>query len=270
MIQNRVKAKLNRGEAVFGCMTLLLNPAVVELLGLAGFDYVCIDGEHGPLDRQTLENLVRAAEIRGVTPIFRTAVNHPEEILPLLDTGVQGIMVPHVNTVENAQAAVDAVKYAPLGKRGMTPGRASSYATLKPTDYITQANQESLVVIQIEEMEAVENLPDLLEVEGIDIYTIGPGDLAHSMGRTGQKDHPELLETINYIVDTVVAAGKHVGTAAPLEKVPEYYERGAREFAWSDGRLLLNAGQDVVGRAVQLVGGSSSKEILGNTTRSEI
>lgn len=215
-------------------MVIIHHPAVVEILGLAGFDYVCIDGEHGPLDRQTLEDMVRAAESVGVTPILRSAMNHSNEILPFLDTGVQGIMVPHVKTVGIAKMVVDAVRHAPLGSRGFTPGRASRYGTMEPVEYIAASNRETLVIVQIEDAEAVANLPEIVKVNGIDIFTIGPGDLSHSLGFTGQRNHPEVLKAIDYIIDTVVAAGKHVGTTAGAEAVRRYVERGVREFAWGD------------------------------------
>jgi 4-hydroxy-2-oxoheptanedioate aldolase len=225
---------------------------VVEILGHAGFDVVCIDGEHAPLDRQTLENLVRAAECVGITPIFRSALNYPAEILPFLDTGVMGIMVPHVNTVEHAQMVVDAVKYAPLGKRGMTPGRASTYAIsgVPTKEYIEASNQETLVLIQIEEAEAVKNLPDLLKVDGIDIYVIGPGDLSHSLGYSGQREHPEVLKVIDDIVDQVLAAGKRVGHSTGIEATKRYIEKGVRYFVWGDGRLLYQSAHNQI-RAVQ-------------------
>jgi 4-hydroxy-2-oxoheptanedioate aldolase len=226
-------------------MVIIHHPAVIEILGLAGFDYACIDGEHAPLDRQTLEDLVRAAEIAGITSIFRSALHHPDEILPLLDTGVEGIMVPHVNTADHARMVVDAVKYAPQGKRGMTPGRASRYATVNGREYTKALNRETLVMVQIEEAEAVRNLPEIVKVDGIDIFTIGPGDLAHSLGYEGG-EHPEVVKAINYIIDTVVAAGKHTGTATSLSAVPDYVARGAREFAWGDGRLLYESARRII------------------------
>ncbi|MFW6116332.1 MAG: HpcH/HpaI aldolase family protein [bacterium] len=237
---NKAKEKLRRGETVFGCMCIMHHPSVVEILGYAGFDVVCIDGEHAPLDRQTCEHMVRAAECVGITPIFRSALNHPDEILPYLDTGITGVMVPHVNSAEEAQRVVDAVKYAPLGKRGMTPGRANAYAVSGvPTKrYIEASNRETLVLVQIEEAEAVRNLPEMLEINGIDVYVIGPGDLSHSLGYSGQREHPEVLKVIDNIIDQVLEAGKTVGTSAGLDATKRYIEKGVRYCVWGDARLF--------------------------------
>ena len=242
MRKNKAKEKLATGEPVFSCMTLSHAPSVVEVLGRAGFDVVCIDGEHGPLGRQTLENLVRAAECVGITPIFRTALNYPAEILPFLDTGVMGVKRPHCTTAEKAKMVVDAVKYAPLGTRGMTPGRANAYAVsgMSAKEYIETSNRETMVLVQIEDVEGVENLPEILKVEGIDVFVIGAGDLANSLGYPGQRAHPKVLDVVEQVVEQAGAVGKVSSNPAPnAELRKRWFDMGARFITSHDLSMLF-------------------------------
>lgn len=238
-MRNLAKAKLLADEPVMALMSIVHNPAIVEMAGLGGFDLICIDGEHSSLDRQTLENLVRAAELVNITPIVRTAINHSDEILPFLDTAVQGLLVPHVNTVERAKMAVDAVKYAPLGTRGLSGGRVRRYDGVNPAEQIENFNRETLVMIQIEEKEAVDNLPQLLEVEGIDMFVIGPGDLSHSLGYTGQAQHPEVLRVVDECIETILAGGQRVGIRHDgFDLSRKRIADGVRLIFAGDGRLF--------------------------------
>lgn len=244
MRKNKAKEKLTSGEPVFYCNLLSHAPAAIEVLGYAGVDMVCIDGEHGPLDRQTLEHLVRAAEAVDVTPVVRTNFHYPAEILPFLDSGVMGVKMPHCNSVERARMVVDAVKYAPLGKRGMTPGRANAYGVraVPSQVYIEASNRETVILVQIEDAEGVKNLPEILQVEGIDIINIGPGDLAGSLGYPGQADHPKVVEVIDHIVDQAYAAGKtSTNRAVDAETRKRWFDKGSRVFVVGDLRLLYAA-----------------------------
>ncbi len=245
-----VREKLRKKEPIFACMVLIHHPTVVELLGYAGFDVVCVDGEHAPLDGRTCADLVRAAECVGVTPIFRSPLAHPDEVLPLLDTGMMGLMVPHVNTRKKAEMTVQAVKYAPIGSRGMTPGRAARYGAvgISPREYIEAANRETLVLVEVEETEAVKNLDSILDVEEIDVFVIGEGDLAQSMGYPGQLTHPKVVQTIDEITHRVSSAGKAVGFSGGGRSVHEWLKRGVRFLMWGDAEFLLSAARNAVGR----------------------
>jgi 4-hydroxy-2-oxoheptanedioate aldolase len=243
MKENKVKAKLAAGEPVFGSMVLMLNPAVVAILAHAGYDFVCLDGEHGALDRQLCEDLVRAAECADIVPIFRMAIGYPAEVLPYLDTGIAGIKVPHVNTAEDAQRAVDAVKYAPLGKRGMTPGRANAYAVsgVPAKEYIEASNRETLIVVQIEEVEGVENIEEIVQVEGIDVFFIGTGDLSQSAGYPGQREHPEVLKLVDRVIQVTRGAGKVAGyPVGNAEAAKRNLAKGVLYFEWGDGRMFYD------------------------------
>jgi 4-hydroxy-2-oxoheptanedioate aldolase len=246
MKTNKAKEKIESGEPVFQCMVLSCAPAVVEVLGYAGFDIACLDGEHGPVDRQTVENLVRAAECVNLTPIFRTAFHYPAEILPFLDTGVMGIMQPHCRTAREAQMAVDAVRYAPLGTRGITPGRANAYSvgSVAVEEYVEASNRETIVMPQIEDVEGVKNLPEILKVEGIDAIAIGPGDLANSLGYPGQRAHPKVMEVIEHIIDEAHKAGTaSFNPAVDGETRKRWFDKGARLFWAGDLRLLFDGSE---------------------------
>src|SRR5262249_53788236 len=144
------------------------------------------------------EACIAAAELSGIAPIVRPVGNKPEIIAPFLDRGAWGVQIPHVNTAEEARATVDAVKYGPEGHRGIfSGGRAARYGFKGSTsDYAKEANRQTLVCLMLEEMIAIENLPELVTVPGVDVYFIGSGDLSQSMGYTGQQAHPEVQQTM--------------------------------------------------------------------------
>ena len=189
---NRTKAKLKKGETVFGCFVRYPDPSLVEMLAGLGWDFVVLESEHGRLDPRTCEDMVRAAERNGITPIVRVTTNSPSIILQFLDTGAQGIIVPQVNSAEEAERAVAAVKFQPRGNRGLSGSRAADYAQGLPFgEYVRHANEETLVVLYIETAEAVRELPKILSVEGVDVVNVGRTDLSHSLGVPGQPEHPE-------------------------------------------------------------------------------
>src|SRR5205814_8682133 len=170
MPENTLKQRLHAGKAAFGVMCTFPSPAVVEMLGHLGFDWILLDNEHGSITVDTAEACIAAAELTGMAPIVRPVGNKPEIIAPFLDRGAWGVQVPHVNTAEEARAAVDAVKYGPEGHRGIfIGGGAADYGFGGTTgEYAVAANRETLVCVMLEEVEAIENLPDLVKVPGVD------------------------------------------------------------------------------------------------------
>jgi 4-hydroxy-2-oxoheptanedioate aldolase len=156
---NITKAKLKNGETVFGCFVRYPNASLVDVLGYQPWDFIVFDGEHGSLQPADCENMVRAADLQEVTPIVRVTTNQPHIILRFMDTGTHGLHVPWVNTAAEAEAAVQSVKYAPRGVRGLASSRSADYGQkMSFADYTQQANAETLVVIHIETAEAVDNL----------------------------------------------------------------------------------------------------------------
>jgi 4-hydroxy-2-oxoheptanedioate aldolase len=240
---NLTKQKLRDGRCVFGVFIPMAAPRLVEWAGLAGFDYVLIDAEHGPIEPAACEDLVRAAEVMNLTPLVRVPENNDKLILRYLDVGAQGIMVPQVNSVEDAERAVRAVKYAPRGRRGLAGARAASYGyRTSLSDYTRRANDETMVLVQIENINAVKALDGIMAVDGIDVFELGQADLSQSMGYPGETSHPEVLAAIETIVSRVLGAGKIIGdTTNDPKAAVEYLKRGYRMLDCSLTGLAIRA-----------------------------
>src|SRR5256712_11109030 len=221
------------------------SPPVVEMLGHLGFDWILLDSEHGPITVDTAEACIAAAERTGVAPIVRRVGNKPEIIAPFLDRGAWGVQVPHVNTAAEARTAVDAVKYAPEGHRGIfSGGRPAGYGFKGTTaNYAKEANRQTLVCLMLEEVEAIENLPDLVKVPGVDVYFIGSGDLSQSMGLTGQQAHPDVQKLMERGVATITCAGRIAGCSCPDNPIPKFLGLGVQYFHGSASRLLQHGSQ---------------------------
>jgi 2-keto-3-deoxy-L-rhamnonate aldolase RhmA len=208
MRHNHAKVKLAAGRPISVVAPSYTSAGLVELLGRLGFDAMFIDCEHGPPGWDEVENMVRAAELTDVTPIVRVQSNDPSTITRALDRGAGGVQVPHINTREQAEAAVRAAKFAPLGHRGYAGGRSAFGVQ---GNFTVHANDETMVVAMLEEVEALKNLDDILKVEHIDAFFIAPGDLSQSMGYPGQADHPDVQAAIHEAVRRTRAAGRAPG-----------------------------------------------------------
>lgn len=243
MRENTLKQKLEAGQAVFGVMITFPSPQVVEMLGLLGFDWVLIDNEHGSITVDNSEELVRAAELTGMAPIVRPVSNKPEIIAPFLDRGAWGVQVPHVNTAEEARAAVDAVKYYPSGHRGIfSRSRPAGYGFSGSTaDYVAEANRNTLVCLMLEEVEAIKNLDEMVTVEGVDVFFIGSGDLSQSMGYPGQQTHPEVQALMVEGVTAIREAGRVAGVSCPDSYVPKFLDMGVQYFHGNVNSLLQSS-----------------------------
>ncbi len=246
MRHNKTKERLKAGETVFGCFVRYPNASLIEVMGYQPWDFLVFDGEHGTLEPQDCEHMVRAAELQGVTPIVRVTTNQPHIILRLMDTGAQGLHVPWVNTAEEAEAVVRSVKYYPRGIRGLASVRAADYGQRGTFgEYVQTANQESLVVIHIETIEAVERLPEIVKIDGLDVIFIGPTDLSHSLGVPGQPQHPDVQAAITRIVETVQGTDKALGImVGNAQAAQQWRERGARYITVMLESLLSPAARD--------------------------
>jgi len=208
MRHNLAKERLSAGKAVNVVAPGYASPGLVELLSRMGFDAIFIDCEHGPVGWEDAENMVRAAELADVTPIIRVQSNEPSTITRALDRGAGGVQVPHINTGAQAEAAVRAAKFAPLGHRGYAGGRSAFGVK---GNFTGHANDETMVIAMLEEVEALKNLDDILKVKHIDAFFFAPGDLSQSMGYPGQLDHPEVQAAIQDAVRRTRAAGRAPG-----------------------------------------------------------
>ena len=235
MLNNTTKAKLAAGEAVFGCFIRNAEPQLVEYVALLGWDFLVLDAEHGTLLPHQVEDLCRAIEPRGVTPMVRVTTNDPPTILRFLDTGAHGVHVPWVNSAAEAERAVQSVKYSPRGIRGLAGSRASDWGLREPIgDYVQRANRETLVVIQVETQDAVDAIDDYLAIDGIDVLFLGPTDLSQSLGHPGDLRHPDVLKAMDRVADAVVGSDKTLGIyAGTVDMTREWLARGARYFTTS-------------------------------------
>lgn len=235
MLENRTKAKLAAGEAAFGCFVRTPEPQLVEYVGMLGWDFLVFDAEHGPLQPREVEDLCRAIEPRGTTPIVRVTTNDAPTILRFLDTGVHGVHVPWVNSAAEAERAVRSVKYSPRGIRGLAGTRASEWGLREPIGaYVQRANRETLVVIQVETRDAVDAIDDYLKVDGVDVLFLGPTDLSQSLGHPGDLDHPDVLAALDRVADAVIGSGVTLGIyAGSVDMTKAWLDRGARYFTTS-------------------------------------
>ncbi|GAB3997038.1 2-keto-3-deoxy-L-rhamnonate aldolase [Spirosoma daeguense] len=216
MKQNIVKTRLKNGQPVLGVLANSTDPTIAEICGFSGLDFYMIDGEHGAVSMAQVLDIVRACEVSGITPLARVRSNDPKLIVQFLDAGVMGIMMPGISTVSELETLVKAVNYPPVGTRGFGIVRANDYllGEMNQGEYVTFANEQILVLPQIETREAVDNLDELLQVEGVDGFIIGPRDLAMSMGYYDGLGHDEVKRTIAGVVEKIKKAGLVAGTTA--------------------------------------------------------
>ena len=222
-----MKKLIKSGKPAFGVSLQFPSPELVEMIGELGFDWVMLDAEHGSITSDNIGPLIMAAELHGITPIVRPEKNDPAVINKYLDRGAMGVQVPHVNTVDDAKAVTDACLFYPDGKRGLGGGRMADFGFgVSTSKYVKEANREMLVCIQIEDVDAVDNLDEILAVDNVDVFFIGPTDLAQSMGHPGNNGHPDVQKLIAEIFDRIHAAGKASGTPGAAEQAKSNAEAG--------------------------------------------
>lgn len=251
MRSNSLKVKLQSGLVASGIVMTESSPAIIEILALVGFDFVFIDCEHSALSVETVQNLVTAAELRGTTPLVRPPMNVAEVILRYMDTGAGGMIIPGMDCKKAAQAAVRAVKYPPLGERGLGGSRAADYGLSGPLgDYVEKANQETMVFGMVESGKAVKNIEEILETEGLDGIFIGSNDLSNSLGVAGQTAHPTVVAAVDKVLEAGKAAGKPIGGIVRGGETPqEYISKGYKMPTTSVCGLLAGAARHFIKNA---------------------
>ena len=232
MYPNSAKARLRSGGTVIGSYVRHPDPGLAEILCYLGYDFLLFDGEHAPIGERECENLARVCELTGVTSLARVPTNQPWMIGRHLDTGIQGIQIPMVNTAAEAMAAVRAAKYPPLGGRGLAGARAANYGQLLPFSYpvhIAKSNAESMVIVQVETPESIDHLPEIVKVPEIDVIFIGPTDLSTCLGHPGDFRHPAVQAAFDRIIAEVAKSEKALGVLAVTEEATlEWRAKGAR------------------------------------------
>jgi 2-dehydro-3-deoxyglucarate aldolase/4-hydroxy-2-oxoheptanedioate aldolase len=237
-------ARLRRGDRLIGSFVTLPALEVAELMGAAGFDWLVVDCEHAPLDALWAQRLLQAARIPGV---IRVSDGHESTLKHALDTGAAGVLVPMVNSAQQARAIVSHCKYPPAGSRGVGIVRAQGYG-LGFQEYVAQANEATAVIVQIEHITAVESIDAIVAVPGVDAAFVGPYDLSGSMGRLGQVDHIDVLTAIEGVRLGCERAGMPLGIyAGSAAAARRYLEQGFKLVVVGiDAHLLGQAARQIV------------------------
>jgi 2-keto-3-deoxy-L-rhamnonate aldolase RhmA len=225
-----LKQKLQTRDLTIGSWITFSDPAIAEIMAKSGFDWLAIDMEHSGLSFSQAQQIIRVIDLCKVPPLVRVQENNPDTIKKFMDAGSHGVIVPLVNSKADAEKAVSAVKYPPIGTRGVGLSRAQNYCMDFNTYY--KWNQEnSIVIVQIEHIKAVDNLESIMKVEGVDGFILGLYDLSGSLGCPGEFDHPKMKETLDYVVHEAkekgFLIGQHVVDPKP-ELVKEKIKQGMK------------------------------------------
>jgi len=242
VIDTRLPALLRSGNPLLGLFVGLPSPALVEMAGHAGFEFVIVDNEHGPASIETTEHLLRAARASGIVPVVRT---QESDILRVLDIGASAIQVPQVESAEQAARIVAAAKYAPIGARGAAfSTRAAGYGFFGGAPHVAASNEGTAVIVMAESRRALDALDAILAVPGVDAVFFGPNDLSFSLGHPGEMQHPEVVAAIEFGIDRALAAKVTPGV---LVTSPEQFRRWAARGA----RYLPMVATGLIGGAMR-------------------
>jgi 4-hydroxy-2-oxoheptanedioate aldolase len=233
--KNYLQEKLAAGKTVIGTFAVIPSPITADIIASADFDFIVIDGEHGPINFETAQQMVIAAESRNISPAMRVSGVNESEILKALDIGAHCLHIPNITTKNDIQLAISYAKYPPIGKRGFSPfTRAGGYSPQNVTQITQLANKNTLLAVHIEGKDAFENIDSILRMKELDIVFVGLFDLSKSLGIPGQVDNPKVLELLKKIADTANRRGKIPGTIATnqaqLERCIKY---GVRYITYS-------------------------------------
>ena len=249
VFDGRLAGYLKEDRPLMGIFMGLTSPALVEMAGHAGFDFVVIDNEHGPGGIETTEHMIRAARCAGLAPVVRVSGANQQEILRTLDVGASGVQVPQVNTAEQARLVVNAAKYPPMGNRGVAfSTRAAGYGFFGGAGHVQASNEQTVVITHIETAQAVEQLDAMLEVQGIDVMFIGPTDLSVSMGYPGNPGHPDVQATIAGCIERILEAGVTPGLLVTnTDEFHKFAAIGARDMPTNVTTIIGGAMKAITG-----------------------
>ncbi len=236
-----LKKKMKQNEITIGSWITIGDLFIAEIMAKAGFDWLTVDMEHSAITLHQAQQIIQVIELCGVIPLVRVGENNPNLIKRVMDAGAHGVIVPMVNTKEDAVKAVNAVKYPPVGTRGVGLARAQGYG-LDFEKYNNWVNKNSAVIVQIEHIKAVENLEEILSVEGVDAFIVGPYDLSGSIGRPGDFKHPDMVSALKKILEASKklekTAGFHV-IPPDADSVVEKINAGYKFIGFSLDTLFL-------------------------------
>ena len=261
MRENRVKRVMSEGGLAIVSYTGFADPAVIEVIALAGFDGAFIDLEHSAFDLRTVEEMVRVADLCGITSVVRVPENSPDVILRVLDMGAQGIQVPHIQGVQDARQAIEAVRYPPLGQRGAHHStRATGYGSVPWSEHVRSSNEQILLIVMVEDPQGIGQLEAIADLDGVDLICLGPMDLSVALGFTDPKD-PKFRQTVEDLAERIRKIGKArlnipVYHPALYLTPPELVRMGVSYTSVMPPppTILLNALRDSAGRIHQDLG----------------
>ena len=244
----RLRQALKAGAPALGVFVKFNTPAIIEILGLGGFDFVILDQEHGGLSHADIESLVRAAQGAGISSIVRVPDASETQIVHALDSGASGVQVPSLKSALQLRDAVSRARFHPLGQRGFArSARAGRYGQVPLEDFFADA-AETLFVAHVENQEMITEIDDACATPGLDVLFIGAGDLSQSMGYPGQTTHPEVRAAAAHVTERARAGGKHVGAiASSTADIRTLISQGVTYIVWpSDVAMLLGAAKGAV------------------------
>lgn len=240
-----LKERLRNGEQVLGTMvTTFASPDIAKILQVCGFDFLIVDCEHGSFTTREVANIIAVARGIGMPALVRIPEMRREHALKFMEMGASGLLLPNTESAEQAKMLVDCTKYAPLGHRGVSLSRPhTDFKKVSGATYMPAANDETILMCQIESRKGVENVEEIIAVEGIDVAFIGPNDMTQDYGILGQFEHPEIVAAFEKIIAAAEANGKwagaHFGGAAPLKP---WLKKGMQINMWNSDNGLLALG----------------------------
>lgn len=244
MIKNSLKSRLLNGETLYGPFCKLQDPSIVEIAALAGFDFVILDMEHGPLSVESVQNLNRAAQAQNLEVVVRVTENNPTNIQRVLDIGVRSIQVPQVCTKADANKLIKASYFHPQGERGMCRYvRAAAYTKTAKQTYFSSANSDTLTIVHIEGLAGIKNLAEIVSMDGIDVIFLGPYDLSQSCGVPGEVHHPDVISKMKEAVTLAKTNNKIIGTfCESSSEAHKWRDLGVQYISYAvDVGIILNA-----------------------------
>ena len=244
----RLVNKIAQKGFVLGPFMKSSDPAFVEIAGFAGFDFVILDMEHGSVHLQQMQNMIRAAQVSGIITVIRLRDRMPETISQALDIGAHAIQVPQVVSDKEVRDIIDAGKFYPDGNRGVCRFvRAAQYSAMSSSNYFENANKTE-IIIQVEGLQAMENVESILQVEGFDILFIGPYDLSQSLGVPGEINHPKVISAMENLIKKAKGAKKYIGVFIDtINSAKIWKDMGVHYLAYSvDVGIYFSACKSVV------------------------
>jgi len=240
--ENRLKKGLKEDKILLGSLVTTPTPAYVEAMGKLGYDFVFIDTEHGYFSVEESLPLVMAADIWGVTPLIRVVENRYDLISKALDIGAQGVIIPHVHSKEELRMAVESAYYPPRGRRGASPSvRSAGYAEFEWAGFQERSNENIMVIPLIEDRKGVENLDEMMDVNEVELYCIGPFDYSVDIGMPGDRVNPKVEEVMEKAVEKIVSNGRYVMyPVLDVDEARKWYERGVKVFIYGIDTIIYS------------------------------